>query len=80
MCVCVPMHIVNEYIFVIPCTYIDTSSASIQDDYLNNPYAEFTQSCTCYDMMPDSIKMVVLDRRLPVKKAFFALVQNGEHL
>ena len=45
-----------------------------------NPYTEFTQSCTCYDMMPDSIKMVVLDRRLPVKKAFFALVQNGEYV
>ena len=45
-----------------------------------NPYTEFTQTCTCYDMMPDSIKMVVLDRRLPVKKAFFALVQNGEYV
>ena len=30
-------------------------------------------------MMPDSIKIVVLDRRLPVKKAFFALVQNGQY-
>ena len=31
-------------------------------------------------MMPDSIKIVVLDRRLPVKKAFFALVQNGQYV
>ena len=48
-------------------------------DYSDNPYVQFTKSCTCYDMMPDSIKIVVLDRRLPVKKAFFALVQNGQY-
>lgn len=55
-------------------SFEDTSSTP------ENPYVQFTKSCTCYDMMPDSIKIVVLDRRLPVKKAFFALVQNGQYV
>ncbi|EGD76496.1 5'-AMP-activated protein kinase subunit gamma-1 [Salpingoeca rosetta] len=36
----------------------------------------FLSRFTCYDMMPVSVKMVVLDTQLHVKKAFFALVQN----
>jgi len=49
-----------------------------EDVTIVNPYEQFSHACSCYDMMPDSIKMVVLDKRLPMKKAFFALVQNGE--
>ncbi|EDQ87437.1 uncharacterized protein MONBRDRAFT_9993 [Monosiga brevicollis MX1] len=37
----------------------------------------FLSDVTCYDIMPPSVKMVVFDIDLKVKKAFFALVQNG---
>lgn len=37
----------------------------------------FLQTHTCYDMMPLSGKLVVLDTGLPVKKAFSALIQHG---
>eukprot|EP01147_Barroeca_monosierra_P010753 gene10753-2841_t len=36
----------------------------------------FLDNFTCYDIMPVSVKMVVLDTQLHVKKAFAALVQN----
>jgi 5'-AMP-activated protein kinase regulatory gamma subunit len=31
---------------------------------------------TCYDLIPESGKIVIFDERLPIKHAFFALVQN----
>jgi 5'-AMP-activated protein kinase regulatory gamma subunit len=31
----------------------------------------------CYSLIPTSSKIVIFDTRLPVKKAFFALVANG---
>ena len=40
-------------------------------------YADFLKSQTCYSIIPNSTKIVVLDTRLRVKKAFFALVANG---
>ena len=40
-------------------------------------YARFLTSQSCYDIIPCSTKIVVLDTRLRVKKAFFALVANG---
>jgi predicted transcriptional regulator len=40
-------------------------------------YTEFLKAITCYDMMPMSVKIVVFDTQLGVKKAFYALVQNG---
>ncbi|XP_065887809.1 5'-AMP-activated protein kinase subunit gamma-1-like isoform X2 [Dysidea avara] len=56
----------------------EDSLTTITDDVtIVNPYEQFSHACSCYDMMPDSIKMVVLDKRLPMRKAFFALVQNG---
>ena len=42
-----------------------------------NVYARFLKSQSCYDVIPSSTKIVVLDTRLRVKKAFFALVANG---
>jgi len=54
------------------------SLATTNDVIVVNPYEQFSHACSCYEMMPDSIKMVVLDKRLPMRKAFFALVQNGE--
>ena len=40
-------------------------------------FASFMKSHTCYDIILDSTKLVVLDTRLRVKKAFFALVDDG---
>lgn len=40
-------------------------------------YTDFLKAITCYDMMPTSVKIVVFDTQLGVKKAFYALVQNG---
>eukprot|EP00127_Corallochytrium_limacisporum_P001788 Clim_evm4s82 gene=Clim_evmTU4s82 len=40
-------------------------------------YINFTKLPTCYDLIPLSGKVVVFDTSLLVKKAFFALVQNG---
>ena len=41
-------------------------------------YAEFMRIHKCYDLIPTSSKLVVFDTELLVKKAFFALVYNGE--
>jgi 5'-AMP-activated protein kinase regulatory gamma subunit len=37
----------------------------------------FFESHTCFDMMPNSSKVIAFDTQLQVKKAFYALVQNG---
>ena len=42
-------------------------------------YAQFLRAQSCYDVIPSSTKIVVLDTRLRVKKAFFALVANGRY-
>ncbi|XP_019857328.1 PREDICTED: 5'-AMP-activated protein kinase subunit gamma-1-like isoform X2 [Amphimedon queenslandica] len=40
-------------------------------------YSKFLKSHTCYDLIPESTKVVVFDTKLKVKKAFYALVING---
>eukprot|EP00117_Sycon_ciliatum_P026729 scpid67652/ scgid1344/ 5&apos len=40
-------------------------------------FAEFAKGCQCSVLMPDNSKMVIFDAHLLVKKAFYALVQNG---
>lgn len=40
-------------------------------------YSNLLKSHACYDIIPNSSKIVVFDTRLRVKKAFFALVHNG---
>ncbi|XP_076808266.1 5'-AMP-activated protein kinase subunit gamma-1-like isoform X1 [Clavelina lepadiformis] len=40
-------------------------------------YALFMKEHKCYDLIPTSSKLVVFDTKLPVKKAFYALVANG---
>ncbi|XP_022237626.1 5'-AMP-activated protein kinase subunit gamma-1-like isoform X2 [Limulus polyphemus] len=40
-------------------------------------YLKFFQHFRCYDIIPISAKLVVFDTQLLVKKAFFALVDNG---
>ncbi|XP_028831987.1 5'-AMP-activated protein kinase subunit gamma-1-like isoform X2 [Denticeps clupeoides] len=42
-----------------------------------NVYTRFMKSHLCYDIVPTSSKLVVFDTTLQVKKAFFALVDNG---
>jgi len=37
---------------------------------------EIMSKYTCYDLIPESGKIVIFDERLPIKHAFFALVQN----
>lgn len=40
-------------------------------------FGDFMKKHDCYDLIPNSSKIVIFDTRLPVKKAFFALVANG---
>jgi 5'-AMP-activated protein kinase regulatory gamma subunit len=40
-------------------------------------FAEFLKSHACYDIMPASVKIVVLDTKLAIQSAFQALVENG---
>ncbi len=40
-------------------------------------YQSFFLTHTCYDCMPKSGKVVLLDARLSIRKAFFALVYNS---
>ena len=43
-------------------------------------YVKFFKFYRCYDLIPLSAKLVVFDTQLLVKKAFFALVNNGKLL
>ena len=45
-----------------------------------NSFGDFMKKHDCYDLIPNSSKIVIFDTRLPVKKAFFALVANGKIL
>lgn len=42
-------------------------------------FVKFFKFHKCYDLIPTSAKLVVFDTQLLVKKAFFALVYNGEY-
>lgn len=44
----------------------------------NLVYVRFFKFYRCYDIIPVSAKLVVFDTQLAVKKAFFALLSNGE--
>jgi len=47
-------------------------SSSIDDDILN-----FLKCYKCYDLIPSSGKLVVLDTKLSLKKAFYAMYESG---
>eukprot|EP00731_Ephydatia_muelleri_P030371 Em0021g894a len=52
-------------------------TADLEDEDLGDElYSGTLKSRTCYDLIPTSTKIVVLDTNLKVKKAFFALVAN----
>ena len=47
-------------------------SSSIDDDILN-----FFKCYKCYDLIPTSAKLVILDMGLSIKKAFYAMLETG---
>lgn len=57
----------------------DTPPLSIPDTPTEDMYAfaNYMKEHDCYSLIPTSSKIVIFDTRLPVKKAFFALVANG---
>jgi len=40
-------------------------------------FCEFLRGHTCYDLLPISSKVIVFDTALQVRKAFYAMLQNG---
>jgi 5'-AMP-activated protein kinase regulatory gamma subunit len=48
------------------------SCPGLEDDILN-----FFKCYKCYDLIPTSAKLVVIDTQLVLKKAFFAIVETG---
>ncbi|XP_023232993.1 uncharacterized protein LOC111632718 [Centruroides sculpturatus] len=57
------------------CDRIDIEDLGEDEDHI---FAKFFKNYRCYDLIPISAKLVVFDTQLLVKKAFFALVQNGK--
>lgn len=41
---------------------------------------DFLSRHTCYDLLPISSQVIVFDTTLPIKKAFYAMLQNGKIL
>jgi 5'-AMP-activated protein kinase regulatory gamma subunit len=72
-------HTSGTHIFRLPSTdeeeIIDVGNFGEQSDDL--VFLRFLKCHSCYDVLPTSNKLVVLDTQLNVKKAFFALVDNG---
>lgn len=52
--------------------------AAFSEEDESQIFVKFFKFHKCYDLIPTSAKLVVFDTRLLVKKAFFALVYNGE--
>lgn len=54
------------------------NSVTIQEFFdSNNAFRIFYENHSCYDLVPDSSKLVVFDTSLNVQKAFYALIYNG---
>lgn len=53
------------------------SFSSLSEEDQNEILVKFFKFHKCYDLIPTSAKLVVFDTQLLVKKAFFALVYNG---
>ncbi|XP_057292903.1 5'-AMP-activated protein kinase subunit gamma-1-like isoform X2 [Hydractinia symbiolongicarpus] len=49
----------------------------IADEKNTYSYSNFLKAHSCYDIVPNSSKIIVFDSKLKVKKAFFALVHNN---
>ena len=52
-----------------------------RDEKMDNTHEmiDFLKSHTCYDLLPQSSRVVVFDSTLPIVKAFYALLQNGNN-
>jgi CBS domain-containing protein len=50
-----------------------SSNYEVSEDML----ADYLKTQSCYQLIPHSVKLVVFDTKLRVKKAFYALVTNG---
>ena len=57
-------------------------SSTAEDDVLEGRQvvSEILKKYTIYDLLPISSKVIVFDTNLLVKKAFYALLQNGMSL
>jgi len=58
--------------------HLTKSCIEFTEDEENEILVKFFKFHKCYDLIPTSAKLVVFDTQLLVKKAFFALVYNGE--
>jgi hypothetical protein len=56
------------------------SSAGTGENADHMVFVKFFKHYRCYDLIPVSAKLIVLDTQLIVKKAFHALVSNGNVL
>ncbi|KAJ9049215.1 AMP-activated serine/threonine-protein kinase regulatory subunit [Entomophthora muscae] len=54
-----------------------SKSIEANTELKSNTVAEFLKCHTPYDLLPISFKVILLDNRLPVKKALGALIHNG---
>lgn len=59
-------------------TYLYCQLFGISEEDESQIFVKFFKFHKCYDLIPTSAKLVVFDTHLLVKKAFFALVYNGE--
>lgn len=67
-----------EKILKLPCTeeeYLESVEALVPNE--NRVFMKFLKSRRCYELMPASAKLVVLDKELKVSHAFDALMFNG---
>lgn len=67
---------ISYYSFVIQ--YYTNVNYSVTEEDESQIFVKFFKFHKCYDLIPTSAKLVVFDTQLLVKKAFFALVYNGE--
>jgi len=67
--------LLSDLIFVPKSPNLDFT-----EDEENEILVKFFKFHKCYDLIPTSAKLVVFDTQLLVKKAFFALVYNGEFI
>jgi len=59
-------------------TFLPCQLFGLSEEDESQIFVKFFKFHKCYDLIPTSAKLVVFDTHLLVKKAFFALVYNGE--
>lgn len=68
----------NVFLYLKQCNLIAMFLVDTGFGDNDQVFALFMKEHKCYDLIPTSSKLVVFDTKLPVKKAFYALVANGE--